>query len=277
MQKRKSRFIGARIFFLILFIVLFFSSKISFAQTSSSAGFVPANIWYSKDPFEEGDMIKIYTLIFNPDKRELSGSVLFFDNDVLLGKKSFLTPGNNVSESNITWQATAGEHLIYAKIENTKFLISVGKYEDVYIENNESDKSRRTVEKKTILAVPISTEDKNKTESSTSDSAFNSISDIGTTIGEKAPDFVSKYLIGTASGLENIRENADAQLSAKEVEVQKHLTEAPTNNKLKKPLEYVELFFLKIFSFILGYPIVCYSLLALFTFFILRALWRKFF
>ena len=58
---------------------------------SSNTGFVPGNIWYSKDPFEEGDKVKIYTFIFNPDSRELSGTVIFFDKTVLLGKKILLS------------------------------------------------------------------------------------------------------------------------------------------------------------------------------------------
>jgi len=69
----------------VLIINSLFGACRAYAQ-SSNAGFVPGNIWYSLDPFLEGDKIKIYTLIFNPDPRELSGTVVFFDNSVFLGK-----------------------------------------------------------------------------------------------------------------------------------------------------------------------------------------------
>src|SRR3989338_5661631 len=61
----------------VLIINSLFGACRAYAQ-SSNAGFVPGNIWYSLDPFLEGDKIKIYTLIFNPDPRELSGTVIFF-------------------------------------------------------------------------------------------------------------------------------------------------------------------------------------------------------
>ena len=73
-----------------------------FAQ-SSNTGFVQANIWYSKDPFEEGDKVKIYTFIFNPDTRELSGTVIFFDNTVMLGKKDFIV-SLILKETNEIWR-----------------------------------------------------------------------------------------------------------------------------------------------------------------------------
>ena len=282
-----------RIIFLAILLCISFVGLRAFAATPTNAGFVPANIWYSKDPFVEDDSIKIYTLIFNPDSRELSGSVLFFDNDVLLGKKSFTAPGNNVAQVNISWVATVGQHLIYAKIENTKFLISAGKYTDVYLDNNESDKSSRTVSKKVlptpaaVTTTPVTTETASDT-TATGD-PFASITN---TIADKTPSSVSKVVLGTATGLEAIRANADAQLSSKKDEVQGQLNtlnnaslttskekqkDATVGDKIQKPLKYVELFFLKLFSFIVGYRIVFYSLLALFVFFLLRGIWRKFF
>src|ERR1035437_2096929 len=91
-----------------LILILFPLYKIS-AQTSN-VGFIPANIWYSKDPFEEGDKIKIYTLVFNPDSRELSGTVLFFDDTVFLGKQDFVVPAKGVKTISIDWTVIAGDH-----------------------------------------------------------------------------------------------------------------------------------------------------------------------
>src|SRR3989344_4963797 len=98
---------------LILIVFLLPINKI-IAQTSN-AGFVPGNIWYSTDPFEEGDKIKIYTLIFNPDARELSGTVIFFDNSIFLGKKDFVAPAKGVKDISIDWTAAAGSHSILRK------------------------------------------------------------------------------------------------------------------------------------------------------------------
>ena len=99
---------------LILLFYLFPIGKI-FAQIPN-VGFIPSNIWYSKDPFEEGDKIKIYTLLYNPDSRELSGNVIFFDNTTLLGQKSFKIASKAVKDLSIDWTVEAGNHTIFAKI-----------------------------------------------------------------------------------------------------------------------------------------------------------------
>ncbi len=133
---------------IILFLIFSLLPMEKISAQSPNTGFVQANLWYSKDPFEEGDKIKIYTFIFNPDARELSGIVVFFDKTVLLGKKEFTIPAKTANDVSIDWTVTAGDHTIFGKIENAKFLVSAGKYEEVYIAENETEKSSRTVSKK---------------------------------------------------------------------------------------------------------------------------------
>jgi hypothetical protein len=135
---------------IILFLIFsLFPTQNIFAQNKNT-GFVSGNIWYSKDPFEEGDKVKIYTFVFNPDVRELSGSVIFFDKTTLLGKKDFTIPAKGADDVSIDWTVSTGDHSIFAKIENAKFLISKGNYEEVYLAENETEKSTSSVSKKIV-------------------------------------------------------------------------------------------------------------------------------
>ncbi len=259
---------------IILFLIfsLFPINKI-LAQNSNT-GFVSGNIWYSKDPFEEGDKIKIYTFVFNPDTKELSGTVIFFDKTIMLGKKDFVIPAKGADDVSIDWTVTAGDHTIFGKIENSKFLVSKGKYEDVYLPDNETEKSSHTVSKK-VAAVSA---DK------TIDSAVSSVSNIGKTIEEATPDFIAKPLTSTTNVLENFRQDTNISSENKKIEVQKDIDSlnnvknpSTNSNNILKPFKYVELFFLTIFNFILGNKIVFYVILVLILFFILRFVWKKIF
>ena len=130
-----------------IFLILIFSIvpiQSIFAQVPN-VGFIPANIWYSKDPFQEGDKIKVYTLVYNPAERELSCTVIFFDNTTLLGTKNITVSAKSVKDASIDWTVTAGEHVIFAKIENAKFLISKDNYEEVYLAENKTEESKRSV------------------------------------------------------------------------------------------------------------------------------------
>ncbi len=244
-----------------------------FAQTFNT-GFVSENIWYSKDPFEERDKIKIYTFIFNSNSRELSGTVIFFDKIVLLGKKDFIIAPKRAEDVSIDWTVTAGDHNIFGKIENARFLISPGKYEETYLMQNETEKSSRTVSKKII----------SKTKNISTDANLALVSNVKKIIEEKTPLFITEPVISTTNKLEAFRENANVASNNKKTEVKNEiraLDNAKTaqkdkiaQNPLLKPFKYAELFFLSISSLILNNRLIFYGLLLIFTFFILHFIWK---
>ncbi len=264
---------------LILFLLFSLLPVSKIYGANSNAGFIPANIWYSKDPFEEGDKIKIYTLVFNPDARELSGTVFFFDNTILLGKKDFSASPKGTKDISIDWTVNAGDHTIFGKIENAKFLIGTSKYEEVYLAENETDKNKTTVAKKIIPKADIGN------IINTLSSPINSVNKF---VEEKIPDEVKKPINESVNAVENFRIN-----TAKETENKKEVikgdikklgeNKSVLNNNtdksstLLKPFKYIELFFLSVFSFILNTKIVFYIISILILFFLIKYIWKKIF
>src|SRR3989344_5390139 len=250
-----------------------------FAQ-DSNIGFVSGNIWYSQDPFEEGDKIKIFTFIFNPDSKELFGTVIFFDKTVLLGKKDFILPTKTANDISIDWTITVGDHIVFAKIENAKFLVSKGKYEEVYLAENETEKSSRTVSKK----ITSKSESSNINPETT---AGTTVSDIKKIIEEKTPNFIAEPIASTINTLEEFRINTNIASDNKKEEIKNEIKalDAPKNvskenvktNPFLKPFKYVEVFLLTVFSFILNNTILFYGILTIVVFFILRFIWKKIF
>jgi hypothetical protein len=264
----------------IVFFLIFclFPISHSNAQTSN-AGFIPSNIWYSKDPFEEGDKIKIYTLIFNPDSREFSGTVIFYDKNTLLGKKNFVVAAKGVKDISIDWTVNVGDHSIFATIENAKFLISDGKYEIVSISGNKTQESSRTVSKKIIPKI---------SDAINSDFATNQIQNVQNLITENTPDFISKPMVLGAETVEEFRSSVGENTNNKKVELKKELevlnskkaTPSDTkidNNKILKPWKYVQYFFMTLLSFIFNNKIIFYPISAILVFLLLRFIWRKIF
>lgn len=151
-EKRKSKFTflkrGATIVLYTLFFILgSFSSAYAADAPIKNAGFVPANIWYSKDPFFDGEKIRIYTIIFNGSTYDLEGTVEFLDSGVLIGKTTFsLSGGSRVRDVWIDWKATAGKHTITARIINTTGSVAGGKKAPITIDNAETGKSERDID-----------------------------------------------------------------------------------------------------------------------------------
>lgn len=273
-------------FWLILLLIFFLlpTAKI-FAQTTTNAGFVPSNIWYSKDPFQEGDKIKIYTLIFNPDTRKFSGTINFYDNDTLLGTKSFTVTGTSTEDIFINWTVTAGNHEIYGQIENAKFLTSNGTYIDASLAQNETSKSIRTVASK-IVAQNIS--NGINSVDGAFNTAVNSIQNIGDNAKTVVPTTVSQTIANTTNIVDGLRNNIDTTLGNTQKQIQnkinalnntKNSSISDNNNSdiLQKPFYFTELFFIIILSFIFKYKILFYGILIIFFILILRYIWNLIF
>lgn len=269
----------------IILLLIFFLLPVGkiIAQTTN-AGFIPGNIWYSKDPFQEGDKIKIYTLIFNPDTRKFSGTVDFFDNNILLGTKDFSVSGTSTKDISINWTVTAGDHQIFGEIKNAKFLTSTGKYEDVSLADNKTSTSSRTVSAKVVaenIASGINSIDE------TFNTAVDSIQNIGNTAKDTMPATVSQSVTATSNTLDGLREKVSITLQNTQIKTQSQIdtldkTKSSSKNStetnyIQKPFEYVRLFLLFILSSIFKYKILFYGILIILIFSFIRYLWQLFF
>lgn len=263
---------------IVIFLFLIFSvlgTQNTYAQAQNS-GFVPASIWYSIDPFEEGAKIKIYTFIFNGDKRELTGTVLFFNKDTLLGKKDFVIPPERARDVFIDWTAEAGKHKIFAKIENAKFVISKGQYENATLKQVQTKESERTVDKKITTKEP----EKEIVDSNSATTApAVSVENIKKVIGENTPEFIEKPIIASVAGVEDFRSSTGIAVHEKKVNTNKEINalKEKEGNMFLKPFKYTQFFLLSILSFILNNIYIFYIILALLMFLILRYIWRKIF
>jgi hypothetical protein len=136
-----------RKFLLILILIL---TGVTFAHASSepvkNAGFVPANIWYSKESFFAGETVRIYTVIFNGSTYDLSGGVEFLDNSVSLAQVPFAILATGQAEDvSIPWKATEGKHTITARVINTSVSSHGGTKTPIALENDSAGASDITV------------------------------------------------------------------------------------------------------------------------------------
>jgi hypothetical protein len=265
--------------------------------TSVATGFIPGQIWYSKDPFVEGDTVKVYTALWNNGTSPLSAKVEFYDKNVILGFRDIVVQASKLQEVYISWKVTSGDHSISAKIISPS-ITSDGKKEKISVENNitETDKRFIPIVINTIEGTPATTSDvlKNQMEKATS-----SLSDI-------VPNSVSKPVsenVGVVDSfrvntLEKITENkiiAEQKIdelkkaeesvalkdTTKDSKTGKSVTSGSNSSNVgiedatEKPITYLKLIFLSILSFIFGSQIIFYLIIVLFIFLLVRFIYRK--
>ena len=270
----------------LIFLLIFYLFPIYQSQAiSTNAGFIPSNIWYSKDPFEEGDKIKIYTFIFNPENKELSGTVSFYDKTTLLGNKKFAIPPNSIKDISINWTVNSGEHIIFATIENAKFISLDKTDDDIILNNNKTQESLRTVNKKIIPDEITEKSESNKTINR--GFPINQITNVQNLVLDNTPEFIAKPMILGAETVEEFRNEIATSSQNKKEELKKEIdilnkkkpntTNTEKNNSIMKPWKYVQYFFITFLSFISNNKFIFYPILIIFTFLLLRFIWRKIF
>lgn len=130
-------------YFIFIFIVLFscflFLPKVEAAEKIKNIGFLTKNIWYSKTPFFDGELIRVYTIINNSAQEDIIGRIIFYNNKKEIGFSNFsaVNGGSGVIVW-IDWQVISGEHIISAKIEGAKIAKKDGSFVDIVLENSNS-------------------------------------------------------------------------------------------------------------------------------------------
>ena len=265
------------IFFILLYLV--FSPKV-FALESTT-GFIPGQIWYSKETLIEGDTVNIYTAIWNGEKDTVSAKVEFYDKNVILGTREISISSGELKDVYIPWKITSGDHVISAKIISSLATIS-GKQEKVVLSRitTSGDKQFVPVVVKNNIGESVSGTDMLKNQIDKTTSEINSI----------VPEKVSTSVSNVFSAVDDLRNKTLTQVDTIKNTTQKEIgkvlgisTVTPQNpakvnniqDAVKKPIAYIKLFFLSILSFILGNKIIFYGILILIIFCILRFIYRK--
>lgn len=135
--------------FWLSFVLLLSIGAAVLAQTevSKNTGFVQDNIIFSKEPFFEGEAIKIYSILFNTTNNDITGKIEFYDNGVSLGRTDFSIPRTAlVRDASINWVATGGRHTISAKIIETRVALADGKQEAITLTDREAVGSERFID-----------------------------------------------------------------------------------------------------------------------------------
>lgn len=256
--------------FLILF--LFFLPIISFAEVSSNTGFIPGQIWYSKDPLVDGENINIYTLLWNGSDSTLSFKVEFYDKNTVLGTREASVESLHSKEVSIPWKVSSGDHIISAKIISST-ISQGGKTEKIIIDNDETKTDKKSVE------VVVKKEDGKAVLSS--DLVSNEINKVGDVISENVPSAVNTVIDKIDSaipGIDNIRKDTLTKIYESKDEVKKSMELLSDSDKkdTEKPLLYLKLLFLSLLSFIFSSKIFFYVILLILVIVVLRFIYKKF-
>ncbi len=267
---------------LILFYLAFVPSVEATVVTTT--GFIPGQIWYSKDNIIEGDTVKIYTAIWNNSTLPLNAKVEFFDQNVILGTRDVVVPSQQLIDASVSWKVTSGDHSISAKIISP----------NIKVDNilTSSDHKFIPIVLNTIEGAPASTTDVLNSQLDKATASINSV----------IPESISSPISKNINSVDSFRTDTLSSIEGTKAEAEKKiadLNKSFSNNKnttvggkilvsknvigqskgidsaTEKPIAYIKLFLFSILSFIFGSKLVFYLIIVLLLFFIIRGIYRK--
>ena len=261
-------------YFLIAFSILSFTAQ---AQTKiiQDSGFIPGNIWFSKEPETAGETVRIYTLVWNASADDVSGTVSFFDNDTIIGKQGFILAGEGSSKIlSVPWVVGDGYHKIYAQITQSTGGPRGSKASDVSLE------FARTSESEQFVSAQIEPSGVTSTATSFVEEKIGFVKDYAEV---NLPRPVVENAKTAASSSENWRTSVEDWSKETIATLQKSIASSTAAERsdegfnIKRPLQYVAIFALSVAAFIFSHPWLFYAIAVLVAFFVLRFIKRRFF
>ena len=253
-------------YFFVLLMMFAFAAPATLFAASVSAGVPTELIWFSKDPFVEGDQITIFAPLYNRSTYRFQGTLTLRDGDVTLGVRQFVLASGSSEIFAFPWVVTRGEHSFSVLISGGEF-VSVGKNTvDLPIAEGTAQAVKRFVESKPIAPVPSSA-----AETSTSSQGAN-VTDY---ISMKIPDALRDDALPVIGRIEDFRldQAARAETVATGVIAGLPISQGASTDSsawgvwragvvsgeiIHTPWEYVKLFFILCYQFLTGNIYVFY-------------------
>ena len=277
----------------ILFL-LFFGLVSSFSNIAlASTGFIPGQIWYSTESFKEGDVVKIYTVVWNGESDTLDAKVDFFNDKILLGTRDISVSPGATKQVSISWRVTSGNNTIFAKITSSY----LGQNREILsLKNKETDKDTFfvpmviiTESGEEVSSGKIIENQINKTTAKILESIPESVSEPTYSFFEKVDSFREGNLVKIEENKDNSKEiiesykildseKKEEDNKTKEIDVSSKEKENDSDNndfEVKRPLEYIKFFFLSVFALIFKYKIIFYGIILLIVFGLIKFIYRK--
>lgn len=259
----------------------------TFAQnTFAATGFVDSPIWFTPEYPADGDMVKVSAVFRNDEKNPLTGAVLFYDNDLLLGKKIITISPNDVEIASVSFRIGAGDHSFSAQMSNLSESAVPGKSTPIALPIETAKLPKYFVSKS--IPNPFKAQASGG-EDASSQALLKQVDEIQTKVLDSLPVPVKETVSTSAKSLDSwrsdtatnfseMKDSAEKKLdevNKQKIEGEKKGTVSPSIKYVDTPLSYVKLWFYTVLAFVFDTPVIFYIVGLLIVFFVLRFIFNK--
>lgn len=253
----------------------------------ASTGFVDQPLWISPEAPKEGDFVTLSAVFRNGEPQKLSGTVLFYDSDVLLARRPVVIPSNDVGTASVSFSIKSGDHVFSATMESLEKLSGNGVATPLSVSVAPVHLDALFVTKSGSATGAAALALKASSEAAPILDKVNQVQD---TVVSSIPDSVKGPVGQAAASVEDWRASEVAKLSASvetakanvaaidkraAQEQKKTGSVSPSTKYVDGPLAEVKLFLLKLAALIFSEPVLFYIVGIIFVFLVVRFLVRR--
>jgi len=265
-----------------LSLFLFAVAVMFFAHTAdATTGFIEKPLWLTPESPKEGEMATLAVVFGNAEASTISGLVVFYDGDTILGRKPITVSSGSVGTASVAFRVGAGDHKFSASMQSLERVTKNGTKEPYALPVESTSLPKQFVGKASVLsAQAVNVDLKTKSTSSVDLANESVLSHIPDSLELKittTSETVEGWRDEQATKYEERRDELKSSIEPKEKDqatVVKGTSEEESAEKLG-PLGYVKYGLFTLFAFILGSRVIFYLICILVAFYILRFIWRK--
>lgn len=254
----------------------------------SVAGIPKDLIWFSSDTFFEGDQVSVFTTLYNSTPDQFSGKATLYDGILTIGTKDFSVSPNGASTVlSFPWKATKGEHAFSVKVNSGEFATGARKFSDILGGETSTAKVNRSVLAKKVVPVTppvvsstttgVQNEDDNQTTN-----PIKLIKENGIPVLGAIEAFRQAQTNANTDRIANIKSSLEGEglptdlfdvalLPTSKAGFNQLFVGKSGTDILTTPWEYVKLFFLYCYQFVVSHPYLFYILALLIVYKLIRA------
>ncbi|OGZ06707.1 MAG: hypothetical protein A2942_04350 [Candidatus Lloydbacteria bacterium RIFCSPLOWO2_01_FULL_50_20] len=265
----------------VLCVFAFLTPAVLFAAVLS-AGIPKESLWFSKDPFLDGDQIVISVPLYNSSEYRFSGIVELQDGMTMIGKVPFILPSGVSQIFTFPWKATSGEHNFSVAITGEEFFFKDKSLLDQPSFDGISGVIRRSVAVKQIIPAL------DPAVSPLADDPADEETPVTQYLSMKIPESIAKRVMPAIEGIEQFRVNQAERANSMKNEILEELSRTmDTSEKsssgwgvftggvakgdiIYSPWQYAKLFFVLCYEFLTENIYAFYMLCAYILYQIIR-------
>ncbi len=253
----RNRFSGV---FLGVFLALFFCLPSAHAAT----GFVNSPLWITPEKPNEGDEVTLSALFHNAESSAVSGSILFYDGNVLLAEKQVILHPDEVATVSTSFKISAGTHVFSASTKNMQESSTTGSLQVITVPNSVVKLPLQFVPKTITLAAAA---DGTAASGDSTSIILKQVDKAQASVLSALPAGTKKTVANTVNAVDNWRSSNAETFTKKSTAAKRASTTSP--------FTYVKYILFSGLSWLFSSAIIFYVAGLLIIYFLFRTIFRK--